>query len=138
MVGKRTTVFDLIVLDRAGERVTLRITSAPLRANGEVVAFLGVGIPLGHVASRTDSALDDLTPRQHEVLRLLAEGLETREIAGRLGVADETARNHIRALLRTTGAHSRLEAVLLGLRHGMVTPNLPPGAERHQSPPAQG
>jgi len=58
------------------------------------------------------------------VLRLLAEGLETPEIAKRLGVAEETARNHIRALLRATGAHSRLEAVLMGMRLGMVAPDL--------------
>jgi DNA-binding NarL/FixJ family response regulator len=40
-------------------------------------------------------------------------------------VADETARNHIRALLRATGAHSRLEVVLMGLRLGLVVPHAP-------------
>lgn len=122
LAGRATTIFDLIVLDRAGERVTLRITSAPLRDDDTVVGVFGIGIPLAQAISRTQSVLDDLTPRQLEVLRLLGEGLDTPEIARRLGVADETARNHIRALLRATGAHSRLEVVLLGLRHGVVTP----------------
>ena len=120
IVGKTTTIFDMTVLDRAGERLTLRISSAPLREAGEVIGVLAIGMPLAQTATRTRSVLDDLTPRQQEVLRLLAEGLETPEIARRLGVADETARNHIRALLRATGAHSRLEAVLLGFRHGVV------------------
>ena len=62
------------------------------------------------------------------VATLLAEGLETPEIARRLGVADETARNHIRGLLRATGAHSRLEVVLMGLRHGIVAASPPPAA----------
>jgi DNA-binding NarL/FixJ family response regulator len=68
--------------------------------------------------------LGDPTPRQLEVLRLLAEGLETPQIAARLGIAEETARNHIRALLRATGAHSRLEVVLMGFRSGVLRPDL--------------
>ena len=135
MVGKTTTIFDLTVLDRAGERLTLRISSAPLRQGGEVVGALAIGMPMSQTATRTRSVLDDLTPRQQEVLRLLAEGLETPEIARRLGVADETARNHIRALLRATGAHSRLEAVLMGFRHGVVAHTLNP-PDQEDEPPA--
>jgi len=130
----KTTIFDLVVLDRAGERLTLRITSAPLRENGEIVGIFAIGIPLTQTATGTRSVLDDLTPRQQEVLRLLAEGLETPEIARRLGVAHETARNHIRALLHATGAHSRLEAVLLGMRHGAVVPNLTQPGQQDEPP----
>ncbi|HET7555305.1 MAG TPA: PAS domain-containing protein [Gaiellaceae bacterium] len=120
VVGKTTTIFDLNVLDSEGERVTLRITSAPLRQEGKIIGIFGIGIPLPQASVPARSVLDELTPRQQEVLRLLAEGLETPEIAQRLGVAEETARNHIRALLRATGAHSRLEAVLMGMRLGVV------------------
>jgi PAS domain S-box-containing protein len=134
IVGNTTTIFDMTVLDRTGERQTLRISSAPLRESGEVVGVLAIGMPLAQTTTRTRSVFDDLTPRQQEVLRLLAEGLDTPEIARRLGVADETARNHIRALLRATGAHSRLEAVLLGFRHGVVAHMAPPGQE--DEPPA--
>jgi len=123
VVGRTTTIFDLVMLARQGERLTLRITSAPLRENDEVVGSFGVGFPLTKASAAASSVLDELTPRQLEVLRLLAEGLDTPEIARRLGVAEETARNHIRALLRATGAHSRLEVVLLGIRHGVVAPN---------------
>jgi PAS domain S-box-containing protein len=121
--GKTTEIFDLAVLDRSGGRVTMRVTSAPLRNGNGVVGVFGIGVPLARVSGPERSLRDDLTPRQHEVLRLLAEGLETTEIARRLGVADETARNHIRALLRATGAHSRLEAVLMGQRLGIVAPH---------------
>jgi PAS domain S-box-containing protein len=124
VVGKTTTIFDLTVLDQAGDRVTVRITSAPLRHEDEIIGIFGIGIPLPQTRAPSRSLLDDLTPRQQEVLRLLAEGLETPEIANRLGVAEETARNHIRALLRATGAHSRLEAVLMGMRCGIVAPDL--------------
>ena len=123
VVGRTTTIFDLVMLGRDGARLTLRITSAPLREHDGVVGSFGIGFPLAHAAAATSPVLDELTPRQLEVLRLLAEGLETPEIAKRLGVAEETARNHIRALLRATGAHSRLEVVLLAIRHGVVAPN---------------
>jgi PAS domain S-box-containing protein len=132
--GKTTTIFDLAVLDRSGGRVTLRVTSAPLRRGGKVVGSFGIGIPLARASAPERSILEDLTPRQQEVLRLLAEGLDTPAIAQRLGVAEETARNHIRALLRATGAHSRLEAVLMGLRLGVVGPQLPQAGR--QGPPA--
>jgi len=52
-----------------------------------------------------------LTPRQSEVLILLSEGRSAKEIANTLDVSHETARNHIRAILRALGAHSQLEAV---------------------------
>src|SRR3954468_19876385 len=136
LVGNTTRIFDLTVLDRAGERLTLKITSAPLRQQDEIVGIVGIGFPLARATPRTPSVLDDLTPRQQEVLRLLAEGLETAAIARRLGVADETARNHIRALLRATGAHSRLEVVLLALKHGVV-PNLTEAGQQIQQAPAE-
>jgi PAS domain S-box-containing protein len=124
VVGKTTQIFDMVVLDRDGGRVPMRFTSAPLRRNGEVVGVFGVAVPLARSSNADPSPLDELTPRQQEVLRLLGEGLETPEIASRLGVAEETARNHIRAMLRATGAHSRLEAVLMGLRSGLISTDL--------------
>jgi DNA-binding NarL/FixJ family response regulator len=61
-----------------------------------------------------------LTTRQAEVLQLLGEGLSTEAIASRLGVAAETARNHIRGVLRGLGVHSRLEAVVEGRERGLL------------------
>jgi PAS domain S-box-containing protein len=125
VVGKKTQVYDLRVIDRLGNAVTLRTTSAPLRQDGEVVGVFGIGIPLeSTIAPKAAPSFDQLTPRQQEVLRLLGEGLETQGIARRLGIADETARNHIRALLRAVGAHSRLEAVVMGMRMGVLNPHL--------------
>jgi PAS domain S-box-containing protein len=137
VVGKTTKIYDLYVLDRLGERIMLRVTSAPLRRGGEVVGIVAIGIPIPRASAPVKSVLDELTPRQQEVLRLLAEGLETPEIARRLGVAEETARNHIRALLRATGAHSRLEAVLMGMRLGAVEPYLTQPAQQTPPPAAE-
>jgi DNA-binding CsgD family transcriptional regulator len=120
--GETTTIYDLRVMDRSGQRLTLRITSAPLRRAGAIVGIFGVGVPLDEMAvdADADSLLANLTPRQLDTLRLLGQGLETRQIATHLGIAEETARNHIRALLRAMGARSRLKAVLIGLRTGLL------------------
>jgi PAS domain S-box-containing protein len=127
VVGNTSTQFDMVVMDRSGGRIPMRFSSAPLRRDGKIVGIFGVGIPLAHTPSFDRAPLGDLTPRQLEVLWLLAEGLETPQIAARLGIAEETARNHIRALLRATGAHSRLEVVLMGFRSGVLRPDLTPG-----------
>jgi DNA-binding NarL/FixJ family response regulator len=52
-----------------------------------------------------------LSPRQREVLTLLANGIRVREIAARLGLSQTTVRNHIRIVLRRLDCHSQLEAV---------------------------
>jgi DNA-binding CsgD family transcriptional regulator len=52
-----------------------------------------------------------LTPRQREILALLAAGMRAREIAARLVLSETTVRNHIRAILVQLGVHSQLEAV---------------------------
>ena len=64
--------------------------------------------------------LPHLTPRQLDVLRLLAEGIPARGIAIRLGLSEPTVRNHIRATLLELGAHSQLEAVFRARRRGLL------------------
>ena len=61
-----------------------------------------------------------LTPREYEVLDLLASGLSDREIATRLVVSNETAHTYTKRLLQTLNVHNRLQAVLKGMRCGMV------------------
>ncbi|MGC8484389.1 MAG: LuxR C-terminal-related transcriptional regulator [Candidatus Baltobacteraceae bacterium] len=61
-----------------------------------------------------------LTGRERDVLRLLARGLRTAGIAEELQLAPATVRNHIGNLLQKLGAHSRAEAVVLGLQRGLV------------------
>lgn len=61
-----------------------------------------------------------LSRREFEVLRLLAAGLRTREIAERLTISPLTARNHVANIERKLGARSRLEAVVLAAHHGLL------------------
>lgn len=79
---------------------------------------------------RVAGATNGLSGRQHEVLELLAAGIPAREIAVRLGIAEATARNHIRHLLRKLGCHSQLEAVAVAHRAGLVDGAGPKWASR--------
>jgi DNA-binding CsgD family transcriptional regulator len=65
-------------------------------------------------------AAERLTPRQQEVLELLADGFPAKVVAARLGVAEATVRNHIRAILVALGAHSQLEAIAKARRLRLV------------------
>lgn len=61
-----------------------------------------------------------LTPRQTEVLRLLANGSNVDEIAGALGISIHTVRTHIQRILETLGVHSQVEAVARAFRHRLL------------------
>jgi DNA-binding CsgD family transcriptional regulator len=63
----------------------------------------------------------DLTSRELEVLQLLAEGVTTDALAERLYISKHTARSHVRNILAKLGAHSKLEAVAIAARSGIVT-----------------
>ena len=65
-------------------------------------------------------ASDILTPREIEVLRMIAEGLGNKEIASKLGISDHTVKFHISSTFAKLGASNRAEAVTLGMRLGLI------------------
>lgn len=70
---------------------------------------------------RTDrSSATSLTAREIEVLRRLADGLTTEQIAGELFVSSNTVRNHVNNIIRKLNVHSRLEAVSHAIRTGLI------------------
>jgi DNA-binding NarL/FixJ family response regulator len=67
---------------------------------------------------RREPALpDDLTPREAEVLRLIAQGLNNREIAERLFVTEATVKTHINNIFGKAGLRDRAQAVVYAIRH---------------------
>jgi RNA polymerase sigma factor (sigma-70 family) len=65
-------------------------------------------------------AIETLTPREREILRALAEGLSNKQIAEKLNITVDTERTHVLNILHKLGVHSRLQALLFAVRHGLV------------------
>ena len=70
--------------------------------------------------SAKPSAIASLTPREREVLKALAAGLDGQTIADRLGISIRTERNHVARILSKLGVHTQLQAVLYALRYGLM------------------
>jgi DNA-binding NarL/FixJ family response regulator len=83
------------------------------------------GMPKGSSALRQPGAearLTELTPREHEVLVLMASGATNAEIAGRLQLGETTVKTHVSRVLMKIGARDRTQAVVLAYELGVVRP----------------
>jgi DNA-binding NarL/FixJ family response regulator len=72
------------------------------------------------ITRSTASLSEPLTPRESEVLQMLASGLANKEIASRLMISEDTVKFHVASILGKLGAGTRTEAVSLGIRRGLV------------------
>jgi DNA-binding NarL/FixJ family response regulator len=112
-------LFDAVRVVAAGEAllapgVTRRLISEFARLRPQAVA--------GPAAADRPAALTALTPRETEVLRLVAEGLSNTEIAGRLVVTEETVKTHVSRILAKLGLRDRTQAVVVAYESGLVVP----------------
>lgn len=100
-------------IDVAGEASTL---SAARALGGNVDAFLlAAAIPVDD-----EPLVEPLTPREMQVLELVADGLPNKAIAASLGVSDETVKFHLTSVFGKLGASNRTDAVRQAIRHGLV------------------
>jgi DNA-binding NarL/FixJ family response regulator len=79
------------------------------------------GAGIGDRGSESGDLLDPLTPREVEVLELLAEGLANKAIADRLGISDQTVKFHVASIYSKLGAANRTDAVRRAVRRGLIT-----------------
>jgi len=112
---------EATVLDVAGGPDRRRIVVDTLAAQDERSrSVVHVLRPVADPATDAGEGSVRLTPRQLDILHLLAEGRRAKEIARRLWLSETTVRNHIRAILRELEAHSQLEALSKARRLGLV------------------
>jgi DNA-binding NarL/FixJ family response regulator len=117
----RSGVKAILPRDSGMEQILAAIQAAHaglVLLDADVTQNLASRIPVS--AAQPAPALDDLTPREIEVLRMLAEGLGNREMAARLGISDHTVKFHISSILDKLGAATRTEAVTMGIRMGII------------------
>lgn len=108
----------MLIATPAGRRL-VSVSTVSVRREGEPPVVLNV-IRSGPENGPGRHAAQRLTPRQTEVLQLLAVGEPAKVIATRLRISETTVRNHIAAVLRCLGCHSQLEAVAEARRRGLV------------------
>ncbi len=97
--------------------------AASLEALRHGLSIAGPGLlPRSAVHARTPETpqVEELTPRELEVLRLLAEGLPNKSIGQRLGISEHTVKFHVNAVLGKLGVQSRTEAVVRAVQSGLI------------------
>jgi PAS domain S-box-containing protein len=111
------TDFETAFIDASGQLRGTRAQHLPLRDGDETV---GVLILAFDVPLPPSDPKPRLTPRQREILRLIAFGLSTAEVARELTLSTETVRNHLRNAFRELNAHNRVEAIATARRLGLL------------------
>jgi DNA-binding NarL/FixJ family response regulator len=86
----------------------------------EVVELLRYSSSKREEEHEAHQAIEKLTPREIEVLKALAMGLDSEGIAAKMNIALRTERNHMASILKKLGVHSQLQALVFALRHGVV------------------
>jgi PAS domain S-box-containing protein len=112
------TDYDTEVVMRDGRRRPAEISSVAIEGGDRCSAVFGAVLVRDRKAPTTESHV--LTPRQAEVLALIANGASTTQIAQALHLSPETVRNHVRNILRRLRVHSRVEAVAVAYRDGLL------------------
>jgi DNA-binding NarL/FixJ family response regulator len=112
---------------RAGARAALPSAATPAQIVAAIHAAAAglASIPAADMALLVPSAeaappAEPLTPREMDVLEMLAEGLSNKMIAYRLNISGHTAKFHVNAILAKLGAGTRTEAVTRGIRLGLI------------------
>ncbi|HEY2667732.1 MAG TPA: response regulator transcription factor [Actinomycetota bacterium] len=111
--GTAERLFDAVRVIAAGE--ALLATAITRRLIDEFASQ-------HRAAEAPASAIGSLTPRETEVLRLVAEGLSNAEIARRILVAEETVKTHVSRVLSKLGLRDRTQAVVIAYESGLVVP----------------
>jgi DNA-binding CsgD family transcriptional regulator len=116
--------FELVVPTSAGDSVPVAVVASFLTCGARAgLCIAHLLHPLDHATGTAFSPVEKLvrlTPRQAEILQLLAQGRTTQEIADLLVVKVATVRNHTQAILHKLHAHTRLEAIAISRREGLL------------------
>jgi DNA-binding CsgD family transcriptional regulator len=118
--GAPHTELEVTVARRDGVRVRVAVSSVPLKnADGAMIGSFGLFQFLTEVEPSFESA-PRLSARERETLALLAAGYSTAQMAQTMNISKETVRNHVKGVLRSLGARSRVEAVAKARAAGLV------------------
>jgi DNA-binding NarL/FixJ family response regulator len=129
-IGSSPSVDDAALFESPGAYLPADIDgpalSAAVRAVAQGLTVISPGLLVAAVDADSQVVLagsdsDPLTPREREVLTLIADGLPNKAIARQLGISEHTAKFHVGSVLGKLGAASRAEAVTLATRRGLLS-----------------
>lgn len=99
------------------------VSAVRVAASGEILVSPAIlGRLLGRLHRRHETPESTLTGREREILEFVAQGMTNAAIADRLTISVNTVRNHVQNILAKLGAHSKLEALSIAVRDGLVRP----------------
>ena len=116
------TDFETVFIDASQQLRGVRAQHLPLRSGDAIIGVLILAFEVRPPLSDPAGSAPRLTPRQREILDLIASGTSTTEIAEELTLSIETVRNHVRSVLSALGVHTRLEAIVVARRLGLLAP----------------
>jgi len=116
------TDFETVFVDAGGQIRGVRAQHLPLRDGETIVGVLTLAFEVRRAPTEPIRLKPDprLTPRQREILELIASGLSTAEVARELTLSPETVRNHLRNASKELRAHTRVEAIATAQRLGLL------------------
>jgi two-component system, NarL family, response regulator LiaR len=94
--------------------------------SGEIAAILDRLRQARQARSEAETLLRQLSAREIQILQALSEAKSTKEVAAALFISPLTVQSHVKSILAKVGVRSKLEAVMVALRHGVIGPK-PPG-----------
>jgi PAS domain S-box-containing protein len=118
------TDFQTVFVDASGQVRGTRAQHLPLRVGETIVGVLILAFDVRRLPPAELARLKPdprLTPRQLEILDLIASGLSTVDVATQLTLSPETVRNHLRNAFRELRAHNRVEAIATAQRLGLLS-----------------
>ncbi len=135
-LGQRVQNYDIQTHTRVGQCVWLNVSTLTLpgsRPGQEIVVHFFRDITSKHgleelvrerggggIILESNNGGPDLTRRELQILRMVAEGLRTQAIAEKLNISEATVRNHVQNILTKLEAHSRLEAVAVAMKQRLL------------------
>ena len=116
VVGAQRTISPDVTADQIVAAVHAAAAGLQVTPVEDGVAFL----PRPQMHDPVEEIVEPLTPREMDVLEMLAEGLSNKMIAHRLSISDHTAKFHVNSILAKLSAGTRTEAVTRGIRLGLI------------------
>lgn len=118
--GARGFISSVTPLSEVPAMIRMAVRGEPLVAGEEVNRLFRVLRHRRHQESTERQRASRLTPRQIEILQLLSDGVAPPAIAEQLNMRPATLRTHVQNILTRLGAHSKVEAVSIAMRHGKI------------------